>query len=243
MGSNQNREWWIEYARMEALKCGVGVPHDPGRTIKVNPLEITRIGHLHILTKEKHGSKLYDFGRALAGDWDLRINGKRNTPAEETIVHQSVFARYAGNIPWETLPVFEHKLKTIREKGKIDGCRSRGELVERYRRLDGIFESLRDTGWQLEEQVGGEFQNNISVSISRNGGLLLGTGGAHRLAIAKFLRLPSIEVYVLSRHVDWIAVRERAARGQGFPHPDLEEFGDGVERLSPMAAASAARSV
>jgi hypothetical protein len=59
------------------------------------------------------------------------------------------------------------------------------------------------------------------------------------LAIAKFLRFPAIEVYVLSRHADWITVRERAARGQGFPHPDLEEFGGGIEPPSPAPSSPA----
>ncbi|GHC83680.1 hypothetical protein GCM10007079_25020 [Nocardiopsis terrae] len=190
----------------------------------------------HVDTKKKQGSKLYDFGRVLDGDWDLSNQGKRNTPLEETVIHQSVFERYANNTAWEDLPVFEHKLKAIREQGRVDGCRSRADLVVRYRRLDDVYERLRDTGWQLEEQVGGLFQNNVSVSITRNGGFLLGTGGAHRLSIAKFLRLPAIEVYVLSRHVDWIAVRRRAECGQGFPHPDLEEFGEGAERPSPAPA-------
>jgi hypothetical protein len=195
-------------------------------------LEITRVCRRHIDTKKKEGSKLYDFGRVLEGDWDLANQGKRNIPVEETVIHQSVFDRYANNTAWEDLPVFEHKLRAIREQGRVDGCRTRADLVERYRRLDGVCERLRDTGWQLEEHVGGLFQNNVSVSVTRNGGFLLGTGGAHRLSIAKFLRLPTIEVYVLSRHTDWIAVRRKAADGLGFPHPDLEEFGLGDARLS-----------
>lgn len=225
MYREKSRYQWIQYARKQTSDSGCSVAHDPERTIHVNPLEITRVCRMHIETKGERGSKLYDFGRVPPGDWDMAGGARRNIPVEETIVHRSVFTRYTTGTPWEELPVFEHKLKAIDERGRIDNCTSRAELADRYHRLDKVFEELRDTGWRLEEQVGGLFEDNVSVSVSRTGGLLLGTGGAHRLAIAKFLRLPAIEVYVLSRHPEWVDVRARAAAGDTFPHPDLAEFG------------------
>jgi hypothetical protein len=55
---------------------------------------------------------------------------------------------------------------------------------------------------------------------------LLGSGGAHRLAIAKLLRIPTIEVYVLTRHESWQESRDRAFAGEltRSEHPDLTEF-------------------
>jgi hypothetical protein len=140
-----------------------------------------------------------------------------------------VFQRYVEGHDWQETPIFAAKLKRL-ETGE-GTCRTPQELVARYRRLDEVYESIRCEGWRLQEALGGWFADNVWVSISRTGGFLFADGGKHRLAIAKLLRLPTVEVYVLARHTAWQETRDRVATGQArYEHPDLDEFTDSAQQ-------------
>ncbi len=199
-------------------------PIDPRKTIRINPLGITRLSTYHVLTKQARGSKWYDFGRVIDGDWDLFVDGKRNPALEETSIHLSVHERYLRGKPWKQTPVWESKMAAIRDKGKIDGCRNETELAQRYENLDLVFRDIATNGWKPGRPNADGPEDAISVSLTRSGGFMLATGGAHRVAIAKLLQLPEIEVYVLARHKQWQDFREKTAgetNGPQFDHPDL----------------------
>jgi hypothetical protein len=218
-----DRERWIEYARSAARGNGDRALADPARTLLLRPEEVTRKCRLHVETRVAQGTKWYDFGLVRGGDWDLQAR-PRNVPLEETPTHLSVFLRYVHGQPWPETPIFEAKLAVMASQGEVDGCRTRADLLARYQRLDRICEDLCRHGWQLEEDLGGQFEENLAVSISRTGGFLLANGGEHRLAIAKVFRLPAVRAYVLARHAGWQQTRERVWSGElTYSHPDTED--------------------
>jgi hypothetical protein len=219
------RQQWLEYALQTISALDLVAPPKPSRTIRIHPAEVVSLAGIHVATKAEHGSKWYDFGRIVDGDWDLAPK-PRNRPLQESAIHLSAFKRYVEGVPWGETPIFADRLQAIAKHGTVDYCTSREELVERYQRLDDVFGKVQnERELKLEEEVGGSFVDNISVSITRTGGFLLATGGAHRLAIAQLLRLPSIEVYVLARHALWQRIRVRASQQElAYRHPDLDEF-------------------
>lgn len=221
---SEQRERWLAYARTLTTAYRYRALADPQRTLLLRPEEITRKCRLHVDTRATRGSKWYDFGLVRAGDWDLQTR-PRNVPLEETPTHLSVFHRYVQGRPWPETPIFAAKLAVIATEGEIDGCRTREELLVRYQRLDQVYEELRSDGWRLEEEVGGRFEDNLAVSITRTGGFLLANGGEHRIAIARLLRLSVVRAYVLARHESWQAVRERMAAGLlSYRHPDTQDL-------------------
>ena len=203
----------------------------PRKIVRLNPLEITRSCRLHVLTKRTTGSKWSDWGRIEGSDWDDTSRPGPNTHLDDTIIHQSVRARFIEGLSWEQTGVIDAKVLEIAKSGSIDGCFSREDLLRRYRKLDAVFEDILKNGWKLStyRQDKLTLASPISVSITRYGEFMLGEGGAHRLAFAKVLRLQTIPVLVLMRHARWQELLDRCACGDAPPavwtHPDVGVVG------------------
>jgi hypothetical protein len=220
----------IARSRYEVLQSAGSAAQDPEKVIHVNPAEIARACKLHTQTKATLGYKWYDWGRVEDGDWDDTV-GPANSYLDRTPIHQSVLARYVDNVPWELTSVLPAKEKVIARNGRVDSCSNREELLARYARLDQTFESIRENGFQLQNDRKGQIDlsQTLTVSITRHGEMLFGNGGAHRLAIAKLLRLPTIPVLVMMRHAKWQQIIDAAFKDGRVPpalvrHPDLAEI-------------------
>ena len=108
---------------------------------------------------------------------------------------------WRDGVPWEETGVYEHLLQRIAEnEGKFDGCSNLGDVVERYRRLDELFASIRHEGRlrPRHEVSPGTFRESqgIGIHIDRNGGLVFSHRGTHRLAAALVLDLKVIPAQV-----------------------------------------------
>lgn len=81
------------------------------------------------------------------------------------------------------------------QKGRIDGCHTREDLIERYERLDRIYDEAQRTGTLRPHgsvnETRGE-QGGILVHIARDGTPLRDGGGMHRFAIAYVLDLQKV---------------------------------------------------
>jgi hypothetical protein len=200
---------------------------NPEKIIHVNPVEIARACRLHTHTKAEHGYKWYDWSRVDDGDWDDTF-GPVNPHLDCTEIHQSVIAHYIGNVPWEETSVLAAKERIIARRGRVDSCSNREDLLARYARLDKTFEAIRENGFLLQKDREGQINlsETLTVSITRHGEMLFGNGGAHRLAIAKLLRLPTIPVLVMMRHPQWQHIIDMCVKEGKVPrtlarHPDL----------------------
>jgi hypothetical protein len=217
------KQKWLTRAATNLAKHDFCALPDPARTIAIDPASVSRLARIHLATKQSLGNKLHDFGRIIEGDWDRVYDGRPNPLITDGLTHSSAVLRYVEGVPWEETPRFSRCLRVISEGGKIDNCRTREDLVDRYRRLDEIYADMQRNGYLVERLQ--RFENTIFVSVDRDGSFLLGQGGKHRLAISIILGLTRIEVFVLSRHLHWQEMRERAfASGAPFDHPDLLEF-------------------
>lgn len=221
---SRRRDIWLAQARRNLAEYDLIATPDPARTIHVNPLSITHVAQVHAVTKARLGTKLPDFGRILDGDDDLRHGGQPNPPFSGNPAYRSVRQRFVEGRRWEDTDVFAQRLAALEENGKVDGCRTRQELEERYRQLDDVVEDIRNRGYCIDRIA--KFNSNIFVTIDRYGRFLLAQGGNHRLAVVQLFGLPSIEVYVFARHRLWQDVRDLAFAGRvEWCHPDLVEFG------------------
>ncbi|MEA5446308.1 hypothetical protein VCB98_10800 [Gammaproteobacteria bacterium AB-CW1] len=194
---------------------------DPLKYIHVDPVAVSHHCPYHMRVKRQGGSKLDDWGRVREGRWDK----KRRRALRTDILAEDLAVHFLEGLPWEDTALWQRKLDKIRERGKIDGCRTEAELRARYERLDRLFEQIQADGrLRTAEERGASPSDDLFVSIDRAGGYLFGHGGSHRLAIAQLLGLPTIPVRVLMRHAQWQKVREACARGEvPANHPDLTD--------------------
>jgi hypothetical protein len=211
-----------EVGRVRASRRRFKALADPNKIIWVRPEDITY--------KLKYDLDIY-FGDILSGDWDVR----RLVELESSEKHRSVYQRYVLGFSWEDTELFRRIYTARLESGeRIRGVESVGDLANEYgRKVDGLFSSMKQEGFVIERDASGRPKTLPHVHIGRNGDIIFGNNGNHRLAIARILKVESVPCWVRSRHLLWQRVREQfaveAAKNPFAPsvsdaHPDLADL-------------------
>jgi hypothetical protein len=139
-------------------------------------------------------------GLVAGGDWD-----QSRKPFGSQIKLDSIRDHFERGVPWQKTDLFDWMLRQIDEKGRADDCYNRDDLMERYKRLDTIYDEARRTGHLRPHgsvnRTRGE-HGGIFVHIARDGTPLRDGGGMHRFAIAYILDLPKIPAQLGVLHRD-----------------------------------------
>jgi hypothetical protein len=252
----RGREIYREYLRerlLSPVRCGLGLlrsnPHDvhplaweykfrlrrlgsrlrwravadPFKTVRVSPDEIDRYTDAF--------GKWESVGLISAGDWDRRAE-----PIEEFPKYRGCVDRFVHGLPWEETDVIPYVLDRIEEEGRWDGCTTPEEVYDRYEAMDELYHSIRENGFVSPVDVRPErhedkrFFDYVAVHVGRDGELIFGLSGCHRLSIAKLLDdVEEIPVWIRGRHAGWQRTREAVAgrdsvEGPLRSHPDLQDL-------------------
>lgn len=98
------------------------------------------------------------------------------------------------------------KMKIAMEAGEVwkcCDCETLEDIDHYFEELKKAFQSIKDEGFKTQKELGQFRYNDIRVMIDRSGKLLLGSGGNHRFAIAKLLKIQTIPVLIDSVHYIW----------------------------------------
>ncbi len=161
------------------------------------------------------------------GEWDTRrinqplvfnanhnnlINRRGILPFNNFELYQSMKKRFLNGCSWEKTAYYRWE-KKMYKKGLRNSSES--EIITRCERIDKLFESIQQNGYQTQNELNKNAiypeQHEIMIDIGRHGQLFL-DDGRHRLCIAKILNLESIPVKVLVRHKMWQKRRTQAAQ-------------------------------
>lgn len=142
-------------------------------------------------------------------------------PLEEHPHVRFALAHWRDGVPWPDTGVFDYMLERIANRGQQDNCRTFEDVVERYRRLDALYETTRRarrllTRGEIDPRAHRE-DGGILIHVGPAGELVLGASGKHRLTIAQLLDLPVIPARVGHIHRDALPLMPRLRRG-----PDIE---------------------
>jgi len=213
-------------------------PIEPFRILRVDPNRISMVAEPTGLSRFRRAGFVAD------GDWDK--SGIRFT---ETDVYQAFRARFRDETPWEETEFFRRVVGEIADGAEPWGCDSRAAFERRCRRLDELYESIRESGFRTQRELANSedrdplersrgtvaarvLNDEIAVDIGRDGELLY-SDGRNRLAIAKILGVETIPVIVLRRHVQWSVLRDAIVTyaertgDTSVPysnHPDIEPY-------------------
>ena len=147
----------------------------------------------------------------IGGDWDRKQDGISYSRFTEKLKFKSCYMHWVEGVRWEETPYFRKYVRQMAEKGKVvAGHTTVSGLQERYRTLDAVFERIRRDGAMSTRP-----EHLITIHVARDGRLIFGPNGKHRLAIALILDLPHIPARL------------------GFVHPG------GLGRLRELRAESA----
>lgn len=131
----------------------------------------------------------------MAGDWDLAVR-----PLDDNPKYLAVARHLCDGVSWMDTGIIAYVQQKLREVGRYDDCETDADVIRRYERLDVITAQIRKEGrlrrqFELGTALRGE-HGGIMLHLDRNGALIKGIGGAHRLAIARALKLPQIPVQI-----------------------------------------------
>ena len=139
------------------------------------------------------------FNAILSGDWDL----ERRASLETVAKHRSINQRFVQGLDWKDTDLFLKKYaKRFARGDKIRGARNADDLARKYSsQIDTLFKNMKENGFVIKKDPSGSLHSLPHLHIGRNGDLILGNNGNHRVAIAKVLRLERIPCWVRSRHL------------------------------------------
>jgi hypothetical protein len=171
-----------------AVRFGLAAPRKH-QTIYVDPRRV-----VHCVKDPARFNDTSFSGQVLDGDWD-----QPGVLCAETVVARWVRARING-ATWREAGAYDGMLKAISERGRIDGCSNLDDIVARYERLDELIRWLKSGNEFLREnKVRKRYFREcagVLVHVGRNGELLHGAKGNHRLAIAREIGLRWIPAQV-----------------------------------------------
>jgi 2-polyprenyl-3-methyl-5-hydroxy-6-metoxy-1,4-benzoquinol methylase len=188
LGTNVlSRLFFYERDIRNMLKYGETAPLSAS-VIYINPNSVKKaIAH--------YESPRLDTGMVKAGDWDLKARDiatiKKIKGVKQRIVHGK---------PWEKTACWTQNLAYVKRGKGADGIRTVADIRARYRKLDKFIASAakhREAAYKSRLEISPRSfreAGGIMVNIDRNGELLFGMRGCHRMAIAQALELECIPV-------------------------------------------------
>ena len=217
-----------------------------------------------VLEKTSNDLSFYE-GDIVAGDWDLVTTkldaGNGETPTvpsyppgvpwedieiEGQLKQRSVVQRFRDGMPWVDTDLFQFYASALEMGIAVRGVRDLSVLQQTYEeRFGSLYRSLKNDGFRVVFDEHG-LADLPHVHIGRDGRIVFGNNGNHRLALAKLLGIRKIPCHVRARHLDWQRLRDRiftlgdeakldvvGAKLKG--HPDLRDLLDAHAQLSEEA--------
>lgn len=141
-----------------------------------------------------------DLGGVRGGEWDL----DRRVSIDLTDKHVSMFQRYAEGMRWQDTQLFQGRYSARLMSQRVRGATTLDDLAAVYEReVDPIFRDMKKHGFRTE--IAGKPVALPKVHVARNGEVILGNQGNHRLGMAKVLGLQSIPVRIHTVHARYPA--------------------------------------
>jgi hypothetical protein len=159
---------------------------------------LVRVSDVHNISRrvEDHNifSKYLYHGVVLGGEWDLE-----REPIETVPLFEFSYEVFVANRKMEDTKYYQQILAGKREP-YIHGENHLRLRMNKYKKL---FMEIRDNGYKSQNNIkGGNFLDEVCISIDRNGHYIL-EDGRHRFMIAKCLKLKKIPVIVNRVHGDY----------------------------------------
>lgn len=183
---------------------------DPLKILWVNPNKITyNVNSPRIPLR---------FGKVYAGKWD-----KTDLKFKDRTVFQSLSSHFINGVPWEKTEYYQSKKRKLEQGKSTRGCTTIDDLPVYFDRIDTLYRRIDENGYKTQRQLVSEYPeatkrenldsptpgtNEIGVCIGRDGELIRGYRGEHRLVIAKILDIERVPVQVLVRHSEWQRIRD-----------------------------------
>ncbi len=149
-----------------------------------------------------------DSGSVLGGDWDLNQREIEKSP-KYRICHE----RFVNGKSWEEAGAYRLMMDLVKKKPGEDGCSTIDDIIKRYEHVDILYHHIAEEKKLMSrsEMNPGNFResNGVYVHIDREGQIVFGNGGWHRLILSKILGLQHIPAQLGVVHENAVAFWRR----------------------------------
>jgi hypothetical protein len=144
-----------------------------------------------------------------SGNWDLKKKEfELNTTIKEIFINE---------VPIMETNQYKEMLKKIKSGKKAYWCKSEADLEKYFKILLKACNDIRKNIYlsheELEESTKqkwrARYQNEVLISIDRNGNYIHESGGSHRLSMAKIYNIDKIPAAVIRKHYLCIKSQEK----------------------------------
>lgn len=137
-------------------------------------------------------------GQIKGGDWDLA-----QRPFKKSVKFNACKNHFINGQSWDDTKIIQYGLNRIADQAKYDNCFTRDDLVARYAKLDDLWAKTTTRGALPDDlSLSARPRDCILVHMNRDGSLIFGNQGFHRLAIAQLANLDKITVLLGVTHRD-----------------------------------------
>ncbi len=150
------------------------------------------------------------------GDWDIDeeiLQGESgNTKIKISEASISIQELFVYRIPYQESTEYKFFLRKLEKYGFSRRYKNLESLNNYFKNLIKIYEDIRDNGYKTQKHlkrkksvlISAKGQDDeIVVFIGRNGNLIGGNGGRHRMAIVKLLGINEVPVLIVGVHYLW----------------------------------------
>ncbi|MCH8567425.1 MAG: hypothetical protein LAT67_04150 [Balneolales bacterium] len=184
---------------LEKKRYGAWAP-SKYETIWIKPSDVN---HKILIKSKFNGVHPQDSYKCiLDSDWDLNIVFNK----EKSIKYKGIHERIFDGKDWNQTDLWKDRIRVLKRKGSADGCKSLDELTLRYNKLDNLVENIRLNGTIFERKKINKFEykesQGVPILIGRDGKLVAGIGGTHRLILCQILNVKIIPASLVAIHPD-----------------------------------------
>lgn len=179
----------INFLKTKILHSKIGnLAPVPNELIKIDPTKIW--GHMEVETAKSFEFLTgYSSGAVVRYDWD-KAKDVEYLNFQNLDLYKSCKLRWIHGYRWEETELYQYYVECLT---KEIPCRFNtiNELEERYRKLDQIFEEVNSTRKMSEK-----YCDLVKISLAKDGRLIWGPDGRHRVCIALLAGIESMPARV-----------------------------------------------
>lgn len=162
-----------------------------------------------------HGSLHYPpKGRlCMDGDWDNQLIYPLQSifevipkSAKKWDLHETIRQMFIKGRHYSETPQYISMVEAVKNKAinPPQGCHTIDQVNRYFKRLMIAFNSMRTDGYLKQEDLGNSGVEEIRIHVTRNGKLVLGGGGNHRIRMAEILGIKLIPILIRGVHPQWV---------------------------------------
>lgn len=147
----------------------------------------------------------------LAGNWD-KMKGplKKDTlDNPRALTYKTIKQLFVENKPYKECEQYIYMKKQVEQVQYQNAywCMTMSEVDKYFHTLLKAYDDIKNNGYKMQKEIIGQtphvFYDEIQIFIDRNGEMILGFRGTHRILIADLLKIKEVPVIISGVHYDW----------------------------------------